>query len=252
MENKDWTRSYSRMYSPEYGDLLLVVDKISFRFSIYQNWSYALEVPTMSRNPCNWTAVSSSSSNIEIPAYLNFTSEKFVWQPDTGGRYRVVLDVADINSTFTPAVPWPEFRFRNASEGTGGSEDLRVCPETGWLVETKSMFHVHHARAKPRGHSSRIQIALPFLAIVISSNIAKVTGIFLTTRVCSSGHIVTVGDAVATFLEKPEPITEGKCTSTKSSLTRHIETAEMQPWVLQKKPVLSILGGTRAWSIIIM
>jgi hypothetical protein len=59
----------------------------------------------------------------------------------------------------------------------------------------------------------RLQFSLPIMVIVIFCNVVKLVCILLTLwkhRIT----LVTLGDAIASFLERPDPTTEGMCTMT--------------------------------------
>lgn len=84
------------------------------------------------------------------------------------------------------------------------------CPDSAWQLPGLG-YHIEHARTKSIPSGSRVQVAVWFLVIVILCNISKVVGISMAIKMCSVAHVVTVGDAVASFLETPEEFTEGKC-----------------------------------------
>ena len=126
-----------------------------------------------------------------------------------------------------------------------------LCSESGWLP-SNTVFHVQHTLAKTVPYANRVQVATPFLRIVIASNIAKIFGIYLTIRMCSTGHIITSGDAVASSLKALEDFTRGNCTSTKWKTRRSVGDSDVKPWRITKKPKMFILGGTRILSFATM
>jgi hypothetical protein len=97
-----------------------------------------------------------------------------------------------------------------------------------------------------------VQVAIPFLSIVIVSNIVKVLGIFFTIRLHSTGYIITMGDAVASFLQHPETITKDMCSLKKSELLSSSHKSPLKPWYVRRRWIISVLGGTRAWSVTVM
>jgi hypothetical protein len=71
--------------------------------------------------------------------------------------------------------------------------------------------HVTHGIAKNVSPESRLQISLVFMLIVIAFNFFKLaimTWVLYTDR---STYIVTLGDAAASFLERPDPVTQQQC-----------------------------------------
>lgn len=72
-------------------------------------------------------------------------------------------------------------------------------------------LHITHAFALPARSQSRVQLSLHFIIVVISVNAFKLL-IMLTILVTDrSSYIVTLGDAAASFLSRPDPVTEWKC-----------------------------------------
>ncbi|KAJ8113639.1 hypothetical protein OPT61_g4273 [Boeremia exigua] len=90
--------------------------------------------------------------------------------------------------------------------------------ETNWITwedfnrwNTRVALHVAHAFAAPAQARSRVQLSLYFMIVVISVNVFKLfimLSVLVTDR---SSYIVTLGDAAASFLSNPDPVTEGKC-----------------------------------------
>jgi hypothetical protein len=128
---------------------------------------------------------------------------------------------------------------------------LTICPNGGWLVPATA-FHVIYARAKVNAYANRVQVAIPFLTIVILSNTVKIVGIYFAIRMQSSHHLITAGDAIASFLEHPEPGTKCKCTLRRSQLCSVTCHGVIKPWRIVRKPILVVLGGARAWSTTIV
>lgn len=80
------------------------------------------------------------------------------------------------------------------------------------------LAHVTHGIAKIVTPESRLQISLTFMLVVIFFNSLKlaVMGWILFTD--KSAYIVTLGDAAASFLERPDPTTRHQCTLGKEEM----------------------------------
>lgn len=214
MENKDWTKTYSTSCVPGYGDLLLVVDQASFAISIHENWSYTLSNPDASDMSCAWKSTPPNNNVWEVSVSRNLTSGVLQpRRPIEPQNLRVVTDIVrKPNGTFTiPELKWPQAVTIKTHEAVTLKHHTSLCEEGGWLLPGIA-FHVQNARAKVIPYANRVQVAIVFLTIVLACNIAKIVGIYLTIQMCSSGHLITIGDAVASFLENPEPFTKTKCT----------------------------------------
>ncbi|KAH0034207.1 hypothetical protein KCU78_g2310, partial [Aureobasidium melanogenum] len=90
----------------------------------------------------------------------------------------------------------------------------------GWLL-TSQGYRVHAMYAFAHAASGRnaVQLSLHFMIIVIVANLAKtvIMGlvVFKTGLINGSSYLVTCGDAVASFLARPDPNTKGLSTASK-------------------------------------
>ncbi|KAJ8113250.1 hypothetical protein OPT61_g4571 [Boeremia exigua] len=117
--------------------------------------------------------------------------------------------------TIAEYLPWDaEIGFNNFS--------LLVLPNSDWILYNAGNFsngtdspnapeamHVDTTLAYQTGSLSRIQISFPYMMVVIAFNVLKIcimAGALIGIR---SDRMVTLGDAVASFLEFPDPITKG-------------------------------------------
>jgi hypothetical protein len=234
---------------PGYSDIQLMVDQLSFEVQVFQNWSYSLEFPTSSE--CGWTAVPLHNETLNIDV-IHFEKEGTVApNPRQSSRFFVRSDEFLGNTTAFPEVKWPDPYLIKANNTVTLANYVKLCPDGGW-VDPATAFHVTYARAKVNRYGNRVQISTLFLSIVIISNIVKIVGIYFAIRMRSSGHLITAGDAIASFLERPEPGSTGKCTLTKPQLCSQTYHGATEPWGIIKKPMIIVLGGARAWSTTIV
>jgi len=61
----------------------------------------------------------------------------------------------------------------------------------------------------------RLQFAVPIMVVVLCCNFAKLVCMVVTIWKCKATAIVTLGDALASFLAKPDSHTVGMCIATK-------------------------------------
>lgn len=210
-ENPAWMARYSNTWVPGYGDLALIVDQVAFGVEVNQNWTYTLQslnTSYASLTMCSWPLVGLNYST--WPVALRREGPHMI--PEQSQQIKVFTDMD--NFTSHPAefpkvqLPMPQTISTQGNKTTMNT--WTFCPDSGWQLPG-SGFHIKHAQSKPVSSGSRVQVAVWFLVIVILCNISKVVGISMAIRTCSTAHIVTVGDAVASFLETPEELTEGKC-----------------------------------------
>ncbi|KAH8732907.1 hypothetical protein GQ44DRAFT_639726 [Phaeosphaeriaceae sp. PMI808] len=70
--------------------------------------------------------------------------------------------------------------------------------------------------------ASRIQLSLMFLIIVIVCNSAKLLAMLWIVFMEQKDYIVTLGDGVSSFLERPDPTTERMCILSKSEIIHEV------------------------------
>jgi len=117
-------------------------------------------------------------------------------------------------------------------------------------------LHIKEGFATGGDHQSRIQISLPFMAVVVFFNFFKLAimlGVLMTDR---SEYIVTLGDAAASYLEKPEELTRGRSTLELDQMLRSFradsaEAQESHVWRPRRRRYCSSIGYDKALSAII-
>jgi len=80
--------------------------------------------------------------------------------------------------------------------------------------------HIVGARARiiPQERKSRIQLSLTFLIVVVVCNVLKLAMMLSVLFLEKSDFIVTLGDAAASYLERPERSTERLCVVNKATV----------------------------------
>lgn len=104
--------------------------------------------------------------------------------------------ISNFTSPDTPNPDWIPYEAGTFHNVTGGSDVPKA-------------MHVLSALAYQTGSQSRIQISFPYMMVVIAFNLLKLcimAGALIGIR---SNHMVTLGDAIASFLGYPDSITRG-------------------------------------------
>jgi hypothetical protein len=94
-----------------------------------------------------------------------------------------------------------------------------IRPSTAWLMlrdddelePGPKAVHVAQAFSKKMGPQSRVQISLYFMVIVLVFNMLKLAVMTLVLLTDQSTYLVTFGDAVASFLKRPDQYTDRMC-----------------------------------------
>lgn len=97
------------------------------------------------------------------------------------------------------SLPWIEFRTFNRF---GWTEDAPTWPRKA---------RVNHAFGVIFEVQSRIQLIRDFMIVVILFDFLKVMIMLWVLATDRSDYLVTLGDALASYLERPDPLTEGHC-----------------------------------------
>jgi hypothetical protein len=195
-------------------------------------------VTTVEYASTEYFRLNSSAANLSNSAmtYRNLSNAQ--WQSLYSASYvsgvgdlflivdQVSLDIQTYQAVFNNASA-----FSSQFEGyepTQSSPQLSLAlpgvSANGWIPDGTNEttgtrpIHIRNAYAQnvPDGNS-KLEISLWFMLIVIASNLVKAVVMFLVLME-DSCCLVTVGDAIASFLEKPDLITTGCCTLSKEDM----------------------------------
>jgi hypothetical protein len=170
----------------------------------------------------------------------------------------------DIYSFFPRAISGKEFPWLAKVSGEGWVP-LWWQLVADINVTLPSMMHVHEGMTTNVGRGSRIQVNIYFMAVVLLFNLLKLVIMTSALVIGRSDPLVTLGDAAASFLEYPEPLTEGKCTlETQKLFTSYEDPAKMDAsrdpqandddsflsgeWKPRLRKYCSSIGYDKAWS----
>ena len=82
---------------------------------------------------------------------------------------------------------------------------------------TGQTYPVQYCVSQPVEEECRIQVSLVILGIVIACNATKALCMLLAIRHQKSQPLVTLGDAIESFLREPDPATDGMCLAGKAN-----------------------------------
>lgn len=143
------------------------------------------------------------------------------------------FNVSAYNNSSMPYLIWPDSVFVNASTNLTWETEFSVNND-GWLsilLSDHQIFgyttrHVAYELSTRVPQSSSIQIARVFIVVVLICNLLKTVAIFFTLRDSFSERILTLGDAVSSYLKSPDLSTLGACILNKKKLARNISHSE--------------------------
>jgi hypothetical protein len=116
-----------------------------------------------------------------------------------------------------------------------------------WLVTPRN-FEVDHCLSQNTSEQCRLQYSFKILLIVIVCDIAKVLAMSATLFMVSERPLATLGDAIASFLERPDPYTRGCCLMQQEQARQicHRSPWRWQPWNSESKYLYQHANNTFA------
>ncbi|KAJ4292407.1 hypothetical protein N0V90_009069 [Kalmusia sp. IMI 367209] len=183
LENKDWKRLYSTQYVSDYGDLHLVVDQVAFSMRLNENLTFALDMNIFNNSTqnaeqyCAWTSISTHQTEYSFPMTVDFSTRSLKPQ-DAPAGVRLEYPLSSPDNPPFPKYTWPVFAITNVSETKSIDAKVTLCPDKDWLLPAP--LHISFAMAQKISDASKVQIALPFLLVVIVANITKINCDFVS------------------------------------------------------------------------
>jgi hypothetical protein len=165
----------------EHGDLFLVYDQIQF------DVEYGLEQ--------------------KAPSNMTFQAPD-CWLPETRTGNQSNVEKYKSQNGWIPTGNWNQSDCNLGGDGVLYNVSLPF----------PSALHVRYGFGKRVTASSRIELSIMFMIIVITCNVTKAGAMLLTFLDRDSDYLVTIGDAAASFLDKPDPTTLGLCVLSKEDM----------------------------------
>ncbi|KAL8685755.1 MAG: hypothetical protein Q9218_007560 [Villophora microphyllina] len=158
------------------------------------------------------------------------------------------------NADSTPAYSWVCDRYPQAQFGQQFEQchlDMVLQDAANWTIRSDDMEPDYYPlyRGHPRGSRSdpvdyclsqpvkehcRLQFSLALLVMVIICNATKALCMILMIYQNDSEPLVTLGDAVASFLDGPDPTTRDNCTATKHRFMNRTWGKQLRSWETEK------------------
>jgi hypothetical protein len=246
LSNDEWKRKYDNQYAPGEGNLHLILDEVSFGASMNASNFLSFSPPQSDNtNPLQRMVVTwSTSMNLEFQAQIELYSQ--VQFPMTAEQ-RVAMSFLNYtqhqSALGLPDLLLPDIRNITTANVGSGTASLGIYLDS-WLPENFRIAYAYCDTGLER-KGSMVQIALPFMVIVVICNAVKVIAIYLALYESYSYLIITQGDAISSFLERPDLTTVGKCSLDKEELLKLMETKDekLKPWKQHKLTSQSHLRG---------
>lgn len=234
LRNDDWKRIYDTQHVVDVGNAHLIVDQVSFGFHLSRNFSWDLVLPEPLSDGNDWSPWNPANA-IATDVFLDETGFFQISDPT---KFRQVYSISDYsqNEASLPNFTWPKSTIANSAKiksifDIPSMSGINTTTFSFWLQSAP--IHIAYALVEPVGDGSSVQIGLYFMIVVIISNLAKFLAILSTLKESPSLQLVTTGDAIASFLERPDMTTIGMCNLKREKIinrNRSTQNIESAPW----------------------
>ncbi|KAL4884465.1 hypothetical protein BJY04DRAFT_215432 [Aspergillus karnatakaensis] len=93
------------------------------------------------------------------------------------------------------------------------------------VIDGPADVYPSHCLVKRIDEDCKLYTSVPICLAVIACNIIKLVCIYLTARIPHREILLTIGDAVVSFLDNPDPKTEGKSPKSRSHFARFLSVS---------------------------
>ncbi|KAL5047058.1 hypothetical protein BDW71DRAFT_180947 [Aspergillus fruticulosus] len=114
--------------------------------------------------------------------------------------------------------------------------DVKSKANSSWVVKG---YKVEYCLVETVAEKCTLEFSLPLAIVVIATNLIKAVLIVLASLVLGSTPLLTVGDAVASFLRVPDERTKGRCLLTRDTVVkerRNMPLATCRSYSVQQEP----------------
>ncbi|MCJ1379121.1 hypothetical protein MMC17_002221 [Xylographa soralifera] len=215
LENIDCINAYSNQIASDWHNLLLVAN-VTSQDTVYNIFPYNFSA---SNSPWTWLCASKfvdvghndMTRNDTLISYDNSTGKESSINIDTGcaANLTKVPDAWQFSDWSCPSYQYSYLDFNTPIYGSLDHQTLVFCSEP----TQQSVLHIDHCLAESATGHCRIEINRTVLAVVLICNAVKVLCLLSTLLIVDFLPLITVGDAVASFLAIPDHTTSGDGTN---------------------------------------
>jgi hypothetical protein len=109
-----------------------------------------------------------------------------------------------------------------------------IQQQQGYLPTPDMNFtKAQYCYSEVRAEHCKIKVSTAIMTVVILCNISKVTCMFITIFYLKGAPLVTLGDAIESFLKRPDHTTKGLCLVSKEDIQNGVWTQPLKPKVWQ-------------------
>lgn len=214
LTNEQWKSQYGTQYVSGTQTLYLIADKVGAKLKISEAKPACLNTNEPPPNITDFGIIDLYQSTGD--------SETLVAYP---------LNFSKFSNCDGSTFELPQNIVVNVTETTG-LQNLTNYDQLPWVkFNGTPPFHITNGFATPISSGSKIQISIHFIIIVIVCNTIKLCAMLWTIRRSLFFQIVTIGDAICSFLKKPYAGSNGMCTlHRKVAIRRTTPTKTYEPY----------------------
>ena len=193
LESKACIQAYGRDFVSDRRDLVLIVSNLSAPLFL-RSTQYPLD------DPYNWIC----------------TAEKF--QPEN-----LYFTPCDLNPVIANVDRWTYNPYPYG---------VTVANNTTTYIEYGTNTHIEYCYSQRTTEHCQLQFSIKIMVVVIIANFLKLLCMSYTVWSHKIPTLVTVGDAISSFLQEPDPATVGRCTLSKRDFDKD---GKRSKWVSDKR-----------------
>jgi hypothetical protein len=150
-----------------------------------------------------------------------------------------------------PEDPLPSYLFNQSYQIANFVKANSTCIKAGYLHHFNDDF-VALFQGTPIVETTQLQVAIPFIIVVVLANLFKVILLYVTIQTSQQDRLLTVGDAVASFLATEDTTLSLPSESNMKSMSRLVAGPRKLRWKSKVQTFRSTLEGSRLGSIVTM
>ena len=182
------------------------------------------------RNASNWERLDNAAciktyTQTFVSAHRNLLAISS--DMDASGLIRTVEDVGPGRA---PHVPQYEWIFNAYQESRGDSKYI-LQHASSWVISDPSStytYRVQYCLSEPIEERCQVQFSIAIMSVVILCNLIKTLCMLLALQLQRCQPLVTLGDALESFIRRADPATEGMCLAGKRNFSQKWEPAPME------------------------
>lgn len=147
---------------------------------------------------------------------------------------------SDYSHTFYSSEAKRNLTLCDTDRAVAGASDWKLGPDN---------IPIDYCMSEKVPEVCRLQFMEPLLILVIVCNVIELACLLSAIHTLADSPLVVIGDAITSFLEKQDKVTDGQCLTVAQSNHQHTEISKIRGFWSIKRYQLAEDGMTRLWSL---